>query len=143
MHKQGSTTIACYDYTYNGQSRPMKTNWNGRSEPHRYHVARQRGTIAETSSAQVSLFIYCLPNVSDMVVDLSRKTRLVFDWSTSCFEDSTRTIQLIEPWSQRIEWLHGKTRAGRFLSAVALDSESWQAIWPVPLPCVESIGVRA
>jgi hypothetical protein len=58
-----------------------------------------------------------------MVVDLSRKTRLVFDWSTSCFEDSTRTIQLLEPWSQRIERLHGQTWAGRFLSAVALDSE--------------------
>jgi hypothetical protein len=56
-------------------------------------------------------------------VDLSRKTRLVFDWSTSCFEDSTRTIQLLEPWSQRIERLHGQTWAGRFLSAVALDSE--------------------
>jgi hypothetical protein len=60
MHKQGSTTIARYDYTYNGQPRPMKMKWNGRSERHRYHVARQRGTIAETSREKVSLSITAL-----------------------------------------------------------------------------------
>jgi hypothetical protein len=60
MHKQGSTTIARYDYTYNGQPRPMKMKWNGRSERHRYHVARQRGTIAETSREKVSSHITTL-----------------------------------------------------------------------------------